>query len=745
MRSRAVRGAVLVSVSLLAAILLAGCPMPINYSGEGSGSDVESDPSSSGVTPPVEISYSETGGRSGSLSDEEEFAGTNDTQVTLSTEIEGGTVYYTTDGAPLDNLSDAQSASGSVTIDVSIAGPGGGNPTSTTVRLRAIAIGPGRRPSPEVAVTITVDYDTYAVIYDENGGDNVNNVPVDPDAYKIGAEISVAEETPDRLGYDFIEWNTEPDGSGDSFSPGDTFTLGTDVPADDVTLYAQWEAVRYSVTYDANGGDNVPVDSEAYTIGDEIPVPEEIPNREEFEFLEWNTAQDGSGESFSPGDTFTLGSDEVPAGDVTLYAQWDGVYYVTYDANGGDNVDNVPDNREATAGDEIPVASETPERSGFAFREWTTEPDGSGESFSPGDTFTLGSDVPVGDVTLYAQWEAVSYSVSYDANGGDDVPVDSGVYKIGDAISVASETPDRSGFTFLEWNTDPDGNGASFDPGDTFTLGSDVPADDVTLYAQWNQLFYRVTYDANGGDGAEPPFDGKNYIYDAPVTVKAVPTDPASGILLRHSDGRGFAGWNTDRNGSGQQYWPGEEFNIRSDVTLYAQYEDYAADGTERGPAGGIVFYDAENYDNGWRYLEIATEGQNGTGDVRVWSNIPWSPRADDVWIDGAKPEATGIGNGEFNTRILYEYYGADGKYTASIAKDYVSNGYADWFVPSRDGMLEIAAESESLGLGDGDFWSSTQTQGASNTRSFSVNTTSASFSERYKPDPLNLVLVRRF
>ncbi len=61
-----------------------------------------------------------------------------------------------------------------------------------------------------------------------------------------------------KTGYTFAGWNTQANGLGTAYSPGDTFTMG----AANITLYAQWTANQYSVTYDGNTntGGTAPVD-----------------------------------------------------------------------------------------------------------------------------------------------------------------------------------------------------------------------------------------------------------------------------------------------------------------------------------------------------------------------------------------------------------------------------------------------------------------------------------------------------
>ena len=111
----------------------------------------------------------------------------------------------------------------------------------------------------------------------------------------------------------FVEWNTEANGSGTPYLPGDSLILNADV-----VLYAQWEdnVLEYTVSYNANGGVNEPA---AQVVANQEGILISEPgtmSREGYKFLNWNTAQDGSGTAYGPGDSFIVTEDTI------LYAQW---------------------------------------------------------------------------------------------------------------------------------------------------------------------------------------------------------------------------------------------------------------------------------------------------------------------------------------------------------------------------------------------------------------------------------------
>ena len=109
---------------------------------------------------------------------------------------------------------------------------------------------------------------TNTLSYDANGGEGgpQNN-------YTGGISLSVSKDEPTREHYDFIGWNTEADGSGDSYKAEDTYTFANDGGNGGcvVTLYAQWSAEENIVTYKADGQ---PVSTEKVEYGKGAILPD---------------------------------------------------------------------------------------------------------------------------------------------------------------------------------------------------------------------------------------------------------------------------------------------------------------------------------------------------------------------------------------------------------------------------------------------------------------------------------------
>jgi len=406
--------------------------------------------------------------------------------------------------------------------------------------------------------------DKYHVTYDGNGatGSPLTD-PAEPTGHRYDAQVTVlGKGSLAKAGAAFDGWNTQADGSGLSYDPGDTFHIKSDV-----TLYAQWLSDQYHITYNGNFNDRgtPPLDAGAYKLGDSANILGNSGNleRDGYTFDNcWNTASDGSGVDYAPGDTISM------TGSLLLYAKWKPIdYHVTYNANDPAATGDVPvDGTVYHYGGSVTVLGNvgtTPlELAGKTFAGWATvaSPTASDPIYSAGSVYTIQR-----DTTLYAQWEDAVYHVTYDGNGADGgtLPLDSNGYGHHTQAVVLANTLTRSGYVFKHWNTEPDDSGTSYDGTGVDTIPS--MEGDVKLYAIWEKESLKVTYYAPGATGSVP-VDNKSYAPMAQVTVL--------GRNDLEKPGYSFAGWNTKADGSGSTYVEGAVFTITASTELYAKWSN---------------------------------------------------------------------------------------------------------------------------------------------------------------------------
>lgn len=242
----------------------------------------------------------------------------------------------------------------------------------------------------------------YTVTYDANSGNCGQTV-----GYATSASAAVTLPTPSRSGYIFSGWYTAASGGTRIGGAGDSYT-----PSANITLYAQW-GKPCTVTYDANGG-SCGTASEKYS-GTALTLP--TPTRDGYWFVGWYDAATGGTKVGDAGATYN------PTGEITLYARWQEKveYTVTYNANGG-TCGTASATYQGTA-----LTLPTPTRTGYTFTGWS---DGA-KTYAAGDSY-----IPSANITLVAQWEQISYTITISKQDNATVTVDKTTAHYGDTISV---------------------------------------------------------------------------------------------------------------------------------------------------------------------------------------------------------------------------------------------------------------------------------------------------------------------
>lgn len=106
-------------------------------------------------------------------------------------------------------------------------------------------------------------------------------------------------------------------------------------------------------------------------------------------------------------------------------------------------------------------------------------------------------------------------------------------------------------YAFSGWNTIPDGTGTSYTDGQKITISGST-----TLYAQWTEIRYVVTFDANGGEGEMSP-----QVYDCQMQPLNANTFTREGYI--------FNGWYSE---DGNSYEDGAKIKLQKDITLFARW-----------------------------------------------------------------------------------------------------------------------------------------------------------------------------
>jgi uncharacterized protein (TIGR02145 family)/uncharacterized repeat protein (TIGR02543 family) len=280
----------------------------------------------------------------------------------------------------------------------------------------------------------------YGITYNVNTG--TGTVPIDTNHYAKDDIITIKSGTGLSLtGLMFGGWSTAQNSSGlQIYSENDTLKIASA----NVVLYAVWTALpSYYITYNGNGNTSGSVPAAMnYQQGTQATVESNsgVLAKSAYAFSRWNTAADGSGTDYLPGQKIVIGSTNI-----TLYANWTLIptYSVTYNSNGA-LAGTVPVDSKTYFQSDLVTSSLNSgnlARLGYVFAGWNTNADGTGIDYIPGvSTFQMSAI----NVTLFAKW------VIKDASGNIYTEV-----KIGSQIWMVQNFRTQKyndGTGIIEWN-----------------------------------------------------------------------------------------------------------------------------------------------------------------------------------------------------------------------------------------------------------------------------------------------------
>ena len=155
-------------------------------------------------------------------------------------------------------------------------------------------------------------------------------------------------------------------------------------------------------------------------------------------------------------------------------------YTIKFNANGG-SLGSVPSSVTKWHGTNIKISTSKPTRTGYTFLGWGTSSTATSASYAAGATYSGNA-----NATLYAVWKAITYTITYNANGGSLGSVPSTATKTyGVTLTLSSAKPTRTNYTFLGWSTSKSATTATYKAGGSYTANAAA-----TLYAVW-QLSYK--------------------------------------------------------------------------------------------------------------------------------------------------------------------------------------------------------------------------------------------------------------
>lgn len=376
----------------------------------------------------------------------------------------------------------------------------------------AITLGDGNEPL--VNALLAGEWG-YTVSFDPNGGKS----SLKDMSTKYEANLTLPKSGVTRTGYSFTGWNTEPDGTGNDYAPGQRVSKLTQ--GESITLYARWTPNTYTVRFNANKGTGKMPDQKGIPYGEATELSPCAFTRKGYRFTGWNTKVNGTGDTVEEALNLTAAN----KGTVTLYAQWEGEPYdVTF--HFGEEIRTQTlyyGTAEALDGNPF-------ENPGYTFKCWTTQENGKGKSYKDGAKVTN-----LTDRDLYAQWTANKYTVVFHSNLTKDTTRKQTLTYDGKETALTANSFSWKGHAFQGWAEARDA--AEPDYTNKEKVRNLTTEKTIDLYAVWKVNEYTVVFDPNGAEGEEITQD---MTYDVPAELEA---------NRFQRQGYTFQGWSTTAKG----------------------------------------------------------------------------------------------------------------------------------------------------------------------------------------------------
>ncbi len=472
---------------------------------------------------------------------------------------------------------------------------------------------PTTMPAENMTITAKWTVNKYTITFDTDGGSTIGSITQD-----YGTKITKPAD-PTKTGYTFVKWDraipetmpaedvtitaqwkinqytitfntdggtpvtpitqdygTDITAPADPTKTGHTFagwdkTIPATMPAENMTITARWQVNTYHISFIDRQKEEMSAD---YEYGTEINVPIiKDESNEGYHFIGWSETEDGD----------VIGLTTMPARDLTLYARWSAnEYTITFNTDGGTEIPAITQDY----GTEIIMPAD-PTKIGYTFAGWDKD---------------IPVTMPAENVTITAKWTINQYTIAFDTDGGSYIAPITQDYN---TAVTAPENPSKTGYTFAGWDK---------------TIPATMPAENMNITAQWTVNQYTITFDTDGGTKIAPIIAD----YGAEINAPEAPT----------KEGYVFVGWDKNipttmpaENLSIKAKWKAKKYNItwivdgQEPITTEAKYNTLPSYGENNPTKTATAEYTYEFI--GWEpELKLATEDATYTAEFREVPNI---------------------------------------------------------------------------------------------------------------------------
>lgn len=315
----------------------------------------------------------------------------------------------------------------------------------------------------------------YTIQFETDGGSEIASI-----TKNYGATLT--EPTTTKEGYDFAGWN---------------ISFPSTMPATDLVLTAQWTPKKYTLTFDTDGGSAF-LATTLKDYGADLSYISALsaPTKLGYDFVKWDKVIPTT----------------MPATDLTITALWTPtVYNINLNYDGGALPTGKSNPTTFTIETET-FTLEKPEKKGYTFAGWHT-----GKTVDPDGTITKGYYAQ--DLDYTATWDVNQYTITFNTDGGSAVAAITQDYN---SAITAPANPTKEHYKFIGWDK---------------AIPATMPAENISLTAQWEAIEYKITLDYAGGELPTGKSNPTTYTIETPTFTLEKPI----------RTGYTFAGWNTGK------------------------------------------------------------------------------------------------------------------------------------------------------------------------------------------------------
>ena len=414
-------------------------------------------------------------------------------------------------------------------------------------------------PAGNVTMTANGAGNVYYIAYNGNGADSGS---MGTTTCTYGQNCTLAGLGYGKTGHHFNNWSGS---NGGSYSNGQTVSNLTTTNGATITMYVNWGANVYYITYNGNGATSGSMGTTTCTYGQNCTLAGLGYGKTGHSFSRWSGSNGGS---YSNGQivsnlTTTNGA------TITMNAVWK-VNQYTVTVNRGTGIAGVSGGGTYNYGATVNLGYSL--TAGYHFTSWSG-------SYGTG-SFTM----PANNVTMTANGAGNTYYIVYNGNGSNGGSMSNTTCTYGSNCTLRANSFSKTGYSFNGWSGS---NGGSYSNGQTVSNLTATNGGSITLTAKWKANTYTVKFNGNGGNSASSIKVTYNSTYGTlPTTTRSngtmsdlnVNTTTVTGLAgtaIKYK----FLGWYTAASG-GTKITSSSKVSITDTQTLYAHWGAYSPSGT---------------------------------------------------------------------------------------------------------------------------------------------------------------------